>query len=621
MSTSVRNMDALNTYMLAMASHRKQPMAPSLPSLKGTMPPSLKPFVAHPPKGVHRAINCPLYGPYWEEAMSKEMGSLIENGTYTLVLASEAEQLKKDYPNEVSLMWTHFINVVKTMDGGGGALVLDKFKSRIVVEGNWMTRLVDFMSSFSPVVSMDMLKILLALTVCFGLHLSSLDFVTAFLQAYVDGDYVYAYLPKGYELYDEHGGLLCMHLHKNLYGMVQASRMFFLLVRDWLLNPLPLEEGGCGMVWHQLMGDQCVFYTQCEGELCILFFYVDDTGCLSTCEWIRDMVFTNIKAKFKVEDKGPLTWFLGMMVDYDHHQGKLTLSMKANILDKVQEFDLGHLKPTITPMKQKAPRGDDGLLSTQDASLYRSMVGCLIWFMMVRPDIVESTCEATANMHAPTNKDLTCVWRIYAYLLGTLNKCLTYSKEGMAWEMNMGCAYKTNKSSWSVCAGYVDACLKRPSLTGYCFKIGGGCVIARCKKQPPSCPAIQTYDSELYAWSMAACPGIWVWMVLMELNPLFYGELISGALVIHGDHNTVVKTIQEQAISAKARHIALRWYHFMEAIKLQVLEAHHISGKHNPANALSKPPESNEGFTNEANDLLGISFLDKWNNKEKPSGW
>ena len=59
----------------------------------------------------------------------------------------------------------------------------------------------------------------------------------------------------------------------------------------------------------------------------------------------------------------------------------------------------------------------------------------------------------------------------------------------------------------------------------------------------------------------------------------------------------------------------------MEAIKAQVLEAHHISGKFNPANTLSKAPESNEGFMNEANDLLGITLLNKWDNKEKPSGW
>ena len=250
------------------------------------------------------------------------------------------------------------------------------------------------------------------------------------------------------------------------------------------------------------------------------------------------------------------------------------------------------------------------------------MVGCLIWFMVVRPDIVQATCEATTSMQAPTNKDMPIVQRIYAYLLGTLDKCLTFSKEGMEKELDMGCAFKTNKLSWCLVSGYVDANLAHPSSwTGMCFKMGGGCVIARTKKQPPSTPAIQTYDSELYGWSMGACIGVWVWMLLMELNPIFNHQLINGALVIHSDHKSVVRTVQEQAISTKARHIALRWYHFMEAIKAQVLEAHYISGKFNPANTLSKSPESNEGFMNEADDLLGITLLNKWGHKEKPSGW
>jgi hypothetical protein len=83
----------------------------------------------------------------------------------------------------------------------------------------------------------------------------------------------------------------------------------------------------------------------------------------------------------------------------------------------------------------------------------------------------------------------------------------------------------------------------------------------------------------------------------------------------------VVKTVQEQAMSQKARHIALRWYHFMEAMKYKVLEAHHIAGSHNPANTLSKPPATTQGFLNEAHDLLGIQLMDKWNHKEKPPGW
>ena len=96
---------------------------------------------------------------------------------------AEVEQVKRQYPNDVTLMWTHIINVCKTMDGGAGSLVLDKFKSRVVVEGNWMTRLLDFTSSFSPVVSMDALKVLLALAVTWGMTITSIDFVTAFFNA------------------------------------------------------------------------------------------------------------------------------------------------------------------------------------------------------------------------------------------------------------------------------------------------------------------------------------------------------------------------------------------------------------------------------------------------------
>ena len=617
---SVVSTDMYNTFMVHLTQHSALPPASKLPSLRGTMSAALREVIGNEPKGVKKALACPVFGAYWKEAMDSECASLVENGTFSLRKVHEVEKLKVQDPDNVSLMWTHFIHVCKTMDDGGGNLVVDKLKSRLVVEGNWMSRLVDYTSSFSPVVSMDTLKILLAIAVCFNMTATSLDFVTAFLQADVDGDHVHAYLPKGYEVHDEAGCLMCMHLHKNLYGMVQASRMFFLMVRDWLLNPLPLGEGGCGMEWHQLMSDQCVFYTVEDGQVCMLLLYVDDGAMLSTCEWLRVKVLKHIQSRFKIEDKGPLSWFLGMMVNHSKEDGTLTLSMKASIQNKLKEFGLDGANPTITPIKQKPPKGDDGLLNEEDATKYRSMVGCLIWFMGVRPDIMESTSHCTPNMQSPTNRDMTMCIRIYAYLKGSIDKFLTFSKEGMRVEYNMGCAYKASKQSWGMVAGYVDANLGRPfSYTGLCYKMGGGTVLARVKKQPV--PAIQTYDSELYGWSLACCAGIWLWMMMMEVNHLFDYQLINGPLVCHGDAASVVRTVQEQAISTKARHIALRWYHFMHAMKHKVLEAHHISGKCNPANCLSKPPESNQGFLDEADDLLGLRWLDKWEAKEKPSGW
>ena len=106
------------------------------------------------------------------------------------------------------------------------------------------------------------------------------------------------------------------------------------------------------------------------------------------------------------------------------------------------------------------------------------MVGCLIWFMSVRPDIMEATSHCTPNMQAPTNKDMSMVKRVYAYLLGTIDKLLTFSQEGMWVEMDMGIPYKTSKQAWSMVAGYVDAKLGRPySYTVLCYKMGGGCAV------------------------------------------------------------------------------------------------------------------------------------------------
>ena len=119
-------------------------------------------------------------------------------------------------------------------------------------------------------------------------------------------------------------------------------------------------------------------------------------------------------------------------------------------------------------------------------------------------------------------------------------------------------------------SGYVDANLKVPkSTTGLAFKMGGGTVVAKSKMQPVT--AIQTYDAEYYAMSSAMLVAIWFNMYLKEINHLFkmkFGkDLINGPVVLYGDNAAVVKMMQEKAISNRARHIALRWHHMMDAIK------------------------------------------------------
>ena len=103
-------------------------------------------------------------------------------------------------------------------------------------------------------------------------------------------------------------------------------------------------------------------------------------------------------------------------------------------------------------------------------------------------------------------------------------------------------------------------------------------------------------------------------MFLHELTHLFatkFGKpLITGPIVLHGDNSAVVRAMQEQAISTKARHIQLRWHHMMHAIKAKQAEAHGIKGPCNPADGFTKALEG-KAFIEFANDVLGIELMDK----------
>ena len=163
--------------------------------------------------------------------------------------------------------------------------------------------------------------------------------------------------------------------------------------------------------------------------------------------------------------------------------------------------------------------------------------------------------------------------------------------------------------------------LNLPWCTGFVFKIGGGAVIAKSKLQPVT--AIMTYDAEYYALSSAMLMGIWLNMFMQELTHLFKGKfnkhLINGPIMMYGDNASVIHMVQEKNISSRARHIALRWHHMMDAVKAGLAEPQPISGKVNPSDILTKPLNGEETKVMRQ-DLLGIKVMDKASGVKKPKG-
>ena len=106
-----------------------------------------------------------------------------------------------------------------------------------------------------------------------------------------------------------------------------------------------------------------------------------------------------------------------------------------------------------------------------DVTLYRSMIGCLLYLTASRPDIAFSVSVCSRFQSNPKVSHLNDVKRIIKYVGGTCDYGLFYSKE-----FNLSLAGFSD-SDW---AGNAD---DRKSTTSGCFYVGANLVAWMSKKQ------------------------------------------------------------------------------------------------------------------------------------------
>ncbi|GJZ80174.1 hypothetical protein Tco_0645011 [Tanacetum coccineum] len=73
---------------------------------------------------------------------------------------------------------------------------------------------------------------------------------------------------------------------------------------------------------------------------------------------------------------------------------------------------------------------DEDLQGTPvDATLYRGMIGSLVYLTSSRPDLIYAVCLCARYQVKPKEKHSNAVKRIFQYLKGTINMGLWYSKD------------------------------------------------------------------------------------------------------------------------------------------------------------------------------------------------
>ncbi|XP_057535385.1 uncharacterized mitochondrial protein AtMg00810-like [Amaranthus tricolor] len=121
----------------------------------------------------------------------------------------------------------------------------------------------------------------------------------------------------------------------------------------------------------------------------------------------------SMMSKYEMTDLGAMKYFLGMQVKQS--PDKIFLSQEKYAEDMLKKFNMSNCKPMATNEKLSKNDGKEKV----DASLYRSLVGSLIYLTNTRPDIFHTVSIISRFISEPSKAHLAAAKRILKYIKGT----------------------------------------------------------------------------------------------------------------------------------------------------------------------------------------------------------
>jgi hypothetical protein len=411
--------------------------------------------------------------PTWVDAMVEEYDSIVKNNAWETV----PRLIDK------SVVGSRWIYKVKQVVDGS----VEKYKAKFVAQGFSQIKGIDYDETFAPVTRYSSIRSILALSTQMGWCIHQMDVKTVFLNGIIEEE-VCIEQPEGFETFDRE--LHVCRLKRALYGLKQAPCAWY----TWIDNYFT------GLGFTKSEADENLYQIVVEGNLLIIVLFVDDLILTGDEELIHSCK-DDLAKEFEMKDLGLLHYFLGLEIW--QRDGELFVSQgkyEGQILGK---FHMEGYKPMDTPLPGNWRKEDATSKEVVGATVYRQLVGLLMYLVNMRPDICYGVNHLSQAMVKPTK----LFWKegknVLRYLKGTSEYGLWYRQTN---EVNL---HGFTDADW------VGSPMDRKSTSGGIFSIGSIVVSWYNKKQRSV--ALSSAEAKYTPASQATCEAIWMRKILVGL--------------------------------------------------------------------------------------------------------
>ena len=433
---------------------------------------------------------------------------------------------------------------------------IERYKARLVAKGFMQQEGIDFTEVFAPVSKHVTLRVLLSQVAKEDMHLHQLDVKTAFLNGELQED-IYMTQPPGYEQGGPH--MVC-HLHKALYGLRQAPRMWYAKLKS------ELEKIG----FKASEADAGLFILEHCSNKVYLLVYVDDMLIASKELTEVEHVKKTIGTIFKVRDLGEAKFFLGMEISRDHQLGTIKLSQSKLTSDIVSRYGMSDSKSRSTPISTGTCLSRQGTELDKSRFPFTECVGSLLYLAAcTRPDISQAVGVLSRYMAHPTEQHWNVAKDVLRYLLNSKDVGIVFQRNGL-------CLHGYCDADF---AGDVDT---RRSTTAYVFVLSGGAVSWSSKLQ--ATVAVSTAEAEYMSAASAVKEALWLRKLMVEFD---YD--CTGPVLISCDNQAALKLLVNPVVSARSKHIDVLHHFARERVARKEVSFVYCNTDNMIADCLTKP--------------------------------